>query len=216
MRSNTKIDAPEMFLDAALAQFLPDENRTPVEEIVRFMEFIKDVEYRVSRYDPHELSVGVQMPAGEGTISLALRANMLTFDKDANPIPPEQASIDVSAVAMLKALILTAHAVSSAATNLNLAGSNNSGAGSSASNDNSVLIEEHEADTLEVGTWKGQRTFRIRAGWFSQYGAAVYAETLKACGYGDVVELPSGTQMSFKHHITVQVKDGKPKVVKIS
>jgi hypothetical protein len=213
LRGNHNIDAPEMFLDTAISNFMPNEEQTPVMEIMRFVEFIKDVVYKVTTFPAHELTVALQFPAGDGTIGVSQRASILQFNKEGETIETEQASIDVTAVKMLKSLMQNYTALQAAAGALAAAPS--AGNPKSDGADDAPTLEEHEADTLEVGEWKGKKTYRIRAGWFSQYGAAVYPETLKACGYGSIVDAPLGSR-EFKHHIQVAVKDGKPKVVKIS
>ncbi len=215
MKRNKNIDAPEMFLDAAVAQFMPDEERAVVEEIARFMNWIKDIEYHVDRFDPHEISVGLQLPAGNGFITLALRASTLAYNEDGSIRETSQESVDVSAVMMLKKLISTYHAVADAVGNLQLSGATRPTDGSSTTRSDGVEIQEHDAESLEIGSFNGKKTFRIRGGWFTQYGAAVYPETLKACGYGAVVDLPVGAPQPFAHKISVEVKAGKPKVIRI-
>lgn len=211
MRGNKTIDNPELLLDTAVSAFAPNEEGTVVDELMRFREYIKTVSFKVQMFTADEMSVGIQMPAGDGYISLGLRASLFKAGEAGETIPPTQTEIDMTAVNLLKTLLSASKAVQTAAPNLGMNGATKSNDKSS----DEVVVEQHDSDSIEVGTWKGKTTYKIRAGWFTQFGASVYPETLKACGFESVLLLPVGTTQEFKHKITVHVKDGKPVVKKI-
>lgn len=211
MRKNGTIDNPELMLDTAIDTFVPNEDISVVDELMRFRGFIGEVKFNVTMFPACEMSIGIQAPAGEGFISVGLRANLSKFDDKAQEIAPTQTEIDMTAVNLLKSALSALKAVQVAAPNLGMNGATKS----NTPPDSEVVVEQHDSESIEVGTWKGKTTYKIRAGWFTQFGASVYPETLKACGFADVLALPVGTTSEFKHKITVHVKDGKPVVKKI-
>lgn len=213
MRTVKKIDNPELFVETAIDLFKPNEDTAVITELVRFNEWIETIEFKQREFPAEKLIVTLTAQAGQGSVSIALQAD-LSYLESEHLVYANDTEIDMAAVALFKKCF---HAYTSIQISLpHIAGPNGKPADDQGANptSNEVTKETHEAYELEVGNWKGKKTYRIRAGWFSQYGAAVYPETLRTSKLAEYVSRDIGVY-PIHNTIDVEVKDGKPKVIAI-
>lgn len=205
----------EQVWNEVLNAFGVNDLSTAGEEIARFSEWIKGWKLEVAEADIDGITVGIQVKANDGYINLQLRGTF-PFAAD-GASTADQRSINATTTAFLARLFATLeHLQHSGAITTTSAQQNNtktppnSGASGAASGGS----ERHMGETIVVNIQNGKRQYRVKGGWFQQWGAAVYEEVLLQAGIQPEA-LPS-TASPFNRYIhVVRDSQGRPKVTKI-
>jgi hypothetical protein len=227
LRSQGQVDGPEFMVDELIAAFKPDQQRTVAEELERFKAFASQIESRIEPLPLDRLEVRV-VSAGQPRIQLGLSASAYEIDADGKYVSANPRTLAGSAAKMLNTLlgILATLPSATAATTSSVPKPATGGSGLTsfvepAANQKtgsafSPMMEQHDAESIERSIYDGKDTFRVRAGWFSKFGAAVYPEVLRRAGLLEWAEqLPVGQPQPFRYRIEVEVRYGKLKVVQI-
>lgn len=207
-----KIELAETVVDAAVDAFQPNEEENVINEIVRFREFIKGMSFKLRHADLERLTVSLSVPAGDGTISIGLTGNLQPLNRETGEFASlSDAEIAASSVAMVKQLFSVLGTIRQNAPAIQPRQQQQQQNGNGGATE-----QQHKAEKLVVENYNGKSRFRIKAGWFMAFGAPVYEEVLKACGYENVLNFAPG-EYDFKHDITVKVDENKkPKVIAIN
>lgn len=182
-----------------------DDNIDPIDCIMEFRGWFRENVnvFRVDGALPRSITVTVTAPAGSGTVSIALEASL--YDGE-TPLSDAARRVTISkfihmGMEHLKALNMTPAKPAQPAQQTA-----------------APILETLQADGLSIVNTQGKNTYRVRAGWFSKFGAPCYPETFQAAGLASVLTLAPG-DYDFKWPIQVEIKDvnGKKqvKVVKI-
>lgn len=206
------IELADTVVDTAIGAFQPNENENVINEIVRFREFIKGVSFKLRHAELEKLTVSITMPAGEGSVTLALAADLRPIDDNGVIGMLNDAEIAASSVAMVKQLFGVLATVRQNASNIQPKPQQQQQTNGKSGSEE----QTHTAQSVTIENYNGKKRFRIKAGWFMAYGAPVYEEVLKACGYENLLTMEPG-EYPFVHPITVKVDENKkPKVVAIN
>lgn len=205
----------EQIWNEVLTLFKVNDLSTAGEEIARFSEWVRGWKLQVQEADIDGITVGIQVKANDGYINLQLRGTF-PFTAEGGSTA-DQRSINATTTAFLTRLFTTLEHLqrsgaitTTSAQQQNTQASQNSGA-SGAANGGS---ERHMGETMVVNIQNGKRQYRIKGGWFQQWGAAVYEEVLLQAGITPEA-LPS-TATPFNRYIhVIRDSQGRPKVTKI-
>lgn len=206
----------EEVFEEVMTAFKPNPvDNVLTEEVMNFEHFIKSWKFNVDMGQIDRVSVSLQIPMGQGFANIGLSAGFpVQFAEGDGMIETSatQASINATIRDLMNKIFVSYTGLKS----FDGFGGKDNGAlsQSNASAPPANNAERHTSESIVCNVQEGKRQYRIRAGWFKQYGAAVYEEVLLAAGIDP--QSIANTSTPFVRQIDV-VKNEKnqPKVVKI-